>query len=273
MESKFTPENKVINDPFAREVRYVSPEYQRPYSRGCEGKSDKDNQVNNELNSPTLRNVLLHAGNSRYTLNFLLAAWRYLDGREGDLLSLVNACEVFLLHKCLKGRFVSAPVYGATSNLKEGKIEAAIAALAPLSVKQKLKDKVSNGNLDNDAAKLLLCKWVWPYEPKTSDDLSQQKLDFGKASLEHIIPQSPQQGTNWTKDFNDEFLRKFTCKLDNMTLLTGRLNSKARNYDFLRKKSAYIKTKLPITQELARLPSISPEYLTERHQPHYPRNF
>lgn len=47
MEFKFTPEYKVINDLFAREVRYVIPEYQRPYSWGCEGKSDKNNQVNN----------------------------------------------------------------------------------------------------------------------------------------------------------------------------------------------------------------------------------
>jgi uncharacterized protein with ParB-like and HNH nuclease domain len=46
MEVKFTPEQKVINDLFAREVKYIIPEYQRPYSWDCEGKSDRNNQVN-----------------------------------------------------------------------------------------------------------------------------------------------------------------------------------------------------------------------------------
>ena len=40
------PEHKVINDLFAREVKYIIPEYQRPYSWDCLGKSDKNNQVN-----------------------------------------------------------------------------------------------------------------------------------------------------------------------------------------------------------------------------------
>lgn len=46
MEVKFTPEHKVINELFGRDVKYVIPEYQRPYSWDCVGKSDKNNQVN-----------------------------------------------------------------------------------------------------------------------------------------------------------------------------------------------------------------------------------
>ena len=46
METLFTPQYKVINDLFGNDIKYVIPEYQRPYSWDCIGRSDKNNQVN-----------------------------------------------------------------------------------------------------------------------------------------------------------------------------------------------------------------------------------
>ncbi len=43
---EFTPEQKVLNDLFGRDMTYIIPQYQRPYSWDCMGKSDKNNQVN-----------------------------------------------------------------------------------------------------------------------------------------------------------------------------------------------------------------------------------
>lgn len=43
---EFTPEQKVLNDLFGKDISYTIPEYQRPYSWDCIGKSDKNNQVN-----------------------------------------------------------------------------------------------------------------------------------------------------------------------------------------------------------------------------------
>jgi uncharacterized protein with ParB-like and HNH nuclease domain len=43
---EFTPEQKVLNDLFGKDLSYIIPEYQRPYSWDCIGKSDKNNQVN-----------------------------------------------------------------------------------------------------------------------------------------------------------------------------------------------------------------------------------
>ncbi len=40
------PEHKVINDLFGNDIKYIIPEYQRPYSWDCIGKSDRNNQVN-----------------------------------------------------------------------------------------------------------------------------------------------------------------------------------------------------------------------------------
>ncbi len=43
---EFTPEQKVLNDLFGNDITYIIPEYQRPYSWDCIGKSDKNSQVN-----------------------------------------------------------------------------------------------------------------------------------------------------------------------------------------------------------------------------------
>jgi uncharacterized protein with ParB-like and HNH nuclease domain len=225
--------------------------------------------VNNEVQTPRLKaklNVLLNSGNNRYTLNFLLAMWRYAVGEEAKMLELVNAYEIFLLHKILLGRFVSGPVYGAISELKSGNPNKAIATLTPDEVKNAVKKEIEVGRLDNESGKLLIAKWIWLQEQSTSeDDLVQQKLLFDKATLEHIIPQKPEDGTNRLTDFSDAFRTNYTYRLGNMTLLTGRGNARANNHDFAVKKTTYAKTKLGITQQLVQLPQISEAFIEKRH--------
>lgn len=46
MSAIFKPEDKVVNDLFARDVSYIIPEYQRPYSWDCLGKTEQNNQIN-----------------------------------------------------------------------------------------------------------------------------------------------------------------------------------------------------------------------------------
>ena len=43
--STFSPEQKPLSDLFNERI-YAIPSYQRPYSWDCEGKNDKNNQVN-----------------------------------------------------------------------------------------------------------------------------------------------------------------------------------------------------------------------------------
>ncbi len=226
--------------------------------------------VNADVPNPLLRaklNVLLNAGNTRYTLNFLLAVWRKFNGDEATIFSLVNAYETFLLQKVLVGRFVSAPVYAAISCLKEKDgITKAIKTLAPAAIKDSLKSVIESGHLDNDAGKLLVAKWTWINDAQNPDDFIEQKLVFDKATLEHIIPQSPEKGTNWKVDFKPAFIDQFTYRIGNMTLLTGRQNSAARNYDFSKKKIVYSKTRLPDAQKLANLPAIDEAFIKNRHE-------
>ncbi len=82
------------------------------------------------------------------------------------------------------------------------------------------------------------------------EDVVMQNFYFDKSTLEHIIPQQPEKDTNWTRDFDENFRKKYTYKLGNMTLLTQEKNSKARNFDYEIKKKVYEKTKLKLTTSL-----------------------
>ena len=59
-------------------------------------------------------------------------------------------------------------------------------------------------------------------------------------SIEHVLPQSPSEGSQWVTWFPDEEERiRWTHRLANLVLLSRRKNSRASNYEFQRKKSEY----------------------------------
>ncbi len=119
---------------------------------------------------------------------------------------------------------------------------------------------------ENDIAKLMIARYYYAIDNHLPDDVVSQSLDFDKATLEHIIPQTPNLATNWITDFDKTFREAYTYKLGNMTLLTQKMNSAAKNYDFARKKDIYGKTKLNMTTEIAALSVINPDFITKRHE-------
>ena len=57
------------------------------------------------------------------------------------------------------------------------------------------------------------------------------------ATLEHVLPQRPSAKSEWVRVFPEARHRKSLCELlGNYTLLTGKLNTSARNHEFARKK-------------------------------------
>ena len=59
-------------------------------------------------------------------------------------------------------------------------------------------------------------------------------------SIEHVLPQSPLDDSQWMKWFPDEEERRqWTHRLANLVLLSRRKNTRASNYEFERKKSEY----------------------------------
>lgn len=61
-------------------------------------------------------------------------------------------------------------------------------------------------------------------------------------SIEHVLPQSPKDDSQWRVDFTDEQRAELTHKLGNLLLLNHRKNSQANNYEFGAKKEKYFKT-------------------------------
>ena len=59
----------------------------------------------------------------------------------------------------------------------------------------------------------------------------------GDATLEHVLPQKPSARSEWLRMYPDATSRKSLCELlGNYALLTGKLNTSARNHEFSKKK-------------------------------------
>lgn len=72
-------------------------------------------------------------------------------------------------------------------------------------------------------------------------------------NLEHILPVSPAENSQWLIDFPDENQRyTLTRKIGNMTVLLNRLNSRIKNSDFTIKKAAYLESVIPQNQALGK---------------------
>ena len=66
------------------------------------------------------------------------------------------------------------------------------------------------------------------------------RFDHPTITIEHVLPQNPNQGSEWLSKFPDDDERsEWTGKLANLVLLSRRKNSQAQNFDFDRKKKEY----------------------------------
>ena len=62
----------------------------------------------------------------------------------------------------------------------------------------------------------------------------------GPITVEHILPVTPPENSEWVKIFDNETREKWTHKLGNLILLSGYKNSKAGNFDFAKKIEVYV---------------------------------
>lgn len=91
-------------------------------------------------------------------------------------------------------------------------------------------------------------------------------------SLEHVLPQTPPDGSDWIKWFPDEDERDgWTHRLANLVPLDRNKNSSASNYDFAKKKDAYFRGKgtaspFVLTQEVRAENEWTPTLLAERQK-------
>ena len=91
-------------------------------------------------------------------------------------------------------------------------------------------------------------------------------------SLEHVLPQTPPDGSDWIKWFPDKDERDYwTHRLANLVPLDRKKNSSARNYDFAKKKKVYSEGKgtvspFVLTQEVRAENEWTPTLLAKRQK-------
>ncbi|PJK00328.1 hypothetical protein CO611_03195 [Lysobacteraceae bacterium NML03-0222] len=91
-------------------------------------------------------------------------------------------------------------------------------------------------------------------------------------SLEHVLPQTPSNGSDWLKWFPDEEERdNWTHRLANLVPLDRRKNASASNYDFPIKKEVYFRGKgiaspFMLTQEVRDKSEWTPALLEQRQK-------
>ncbi|MGM0739014.1 MAG: DUF262 domain-containing protein [Bacteroidota bacterium] len=74
---------------------------------------------------------------------------------------------------------------------------------------------------------------------------TQLKLP-SQMSVEHILPQTPESGSQWCKDFTENDRKVWTDRIGNLVLISRRKNSSQGRLDFKQKKAKYFKNNVEI---------------------------
>ena len=72
-------------------------------------------------------------------------------------------------------------------------------------------------------------------------------------SIEHILPQSPDQSSQWITDFTEQDREKWTNRLGNLILLSRRKNTAQSNLDYQQKKEKYFKKNVELFSNSIRI--------------------
>lgn len=77
-------------------------------------------------------------------------------------------------------------------------------------------------------------------------DMSTIYLPSNTISIEHILPQTPTDGSKWKQDFTETDCETWMDKLGNLLLLSRRKNSSQGNADYTEKKNRYFKNNINV---------------------------
>lgn len=72
-------------------------------------------------------------------------------------------------------------------------------------------------------------------------------------SIEHILPQTADAGSQWVSDFTEQDREKWTNRLGNLILLSRRKNTAQSNLDYLQKKEKYFKKNVELFSNSVRI--------------------
>lgn len=116
--------------------------------------------------------------------------------------------------------------------------------------------------------KVRVCK---PVLQRLDEALSGGGASYDQlVSIEHVLPQTVETASEWATLFPNQDVRDdWTHRLANLVFLTRRINVRASNWDFERKKKAYFASQegtspFPLTQEVLQAASWTPDHLYDR---------
>jgi hypothetical protein len=80
-----------------------------------------------------------------------------------------------------------------------------------------------------------------PVLQRLNERLTEGEVSYdGLVSIEHVLPQTVDEGSEWARQFSDLQEREYwTHRLANLVFLTRRINSRASNWCFKKKKDEY----------------------------------
>lgn len=73
---------------------------------------------------------------------------------------------------------------------------------------------------------------------------SERRSSYNEMSVEHILPQNPEENSKWSNDFTANEREEWTHKLGNLVLISRRKNSGQGRLDFNDKKAKYFKSSI-----------------------------
>ena len=106
---------------------------------------------------------------------------------------------------------------------------------------ESLKETLNGDVYGRRFARYILLKYEYLQRENTV-----QLSNYKTISVEHILPQNPDDSSEWKKDFSDDEREYWLHKLANLVLISGRKNSKLSNCDFQEKKKKYLEGRIDI---------------------------
>ena len=106
---------------------------------------------------------------------------------------------------------------------------------------ESLKETLNGDVYGRRFARYILLKYEYLQSENTV-----QLSNYKTISVEHILPQNPDDSSKWKKDFSDEEREYWLHKLANLVLISGRKNSRLSNLDFQEKKEKYLEGRIDI---------------------------
>ena len=106
---------------------------------------------------------------------------------------------------------------------------------------ESLKETLNGNVYGRRFARYILLKYEYLQSENTV-----QLSNYKTIGVEHILPQNPDDNSEWKKDFSDDEREYWLHKLANLVLISGKKNSKLSNRDFQEKKKKYLEGRIDI---------------------------